>query len=85
MNEELIVSVANVLEVWNPLGEQVSSIDGLEGYRTEAIDILSSSSIFKQPLKQVIGTVLMQAFDLRLDESQLNYYSELIERMVNEH
>ena len=85
MNEELIVPVANVLEEWNPLGEQASSVDGLDGYRTEAIDILSSSSILKKPIKEVIATVLAQAFDLSLDESQLNYYGDLIERMVNEH
>ena len=85
MNEELIISVANVLEEWNPLGEQASSVDGLDGYRTEAIDILSSSFILKQPIRQVVETVLSQAFDLNLEEGQLNYYSELIGQLVNEH
>ena len=83
MNEELIVSVASVLEQWNPLGERVSEVGDLDGYRTEAMDILSSSYILKQPIKQVVSTVLSQAFDLSLDEDQLSYYSDQIERLVD--
>ncbi len=85
MNEELIFSVANILDEWNPLGEQASSISDLNGYHTEAIDILSSSRMLKQPIKKAVATVLSQAFDLSLDEAQLNHYSKIIEQVVNEH
>ena len=85
MNEELIISVAKILEEWNPLGEQASSISDLNGYHTEAIDILSSSRILNQPIKKAVATVLSQAFDLSLEEAQLNHYSKKIEQMVNEH
>ena len=66
MNEELITSVANILEEWNPLGEKASSVSDLNGYHTEAIDILSSSRILKHPIKKAVATVLSQAFDLNL-------------------
>ncbi len=85
MDEKLIVSVANLLEEWNPLGEQASSVDGLNGYRTEAIDILATSVILKQSILHSVATVLSQAFDLSLDKGKLNHYSKLIEQLVNEH
>ena len=40
MNEELIIKVANVLEEWNPLGEAANTVEQLDGYRYEAIDII---------------------------------------------
>ena len=85
MDEKTIISVANLLEEWNPLGERASSVDGLDGYRTEAIDILSNSIILKESITQSVTAVLSQAFDLSLDEGQLNHYSKLIEQVVNEH
>ena len=85
MNEELIKSVANILEEWNPLGEKASSISDLNGYHTEAIDILASSKILKSSIKESVATVLSQAFDLNLDEAQLNHYSQKIEQLANAH
>lgn len=83
MDEELIQSVANILEEWNPLGEKASSISDLNGYHTEAIDILASSIMLRAPIKKSVETVLSQAFDLSLDEAQLNHYSKLIEQLVS--
>ena len=85
MDEELIQSVANLLEEWNPLLESASTVSDLNGYHTEAIDILASSQILKTPIKKSIAKVLSQALDLTLDEEQLNHYSKLIERLVNAH
>lgn len=85
MNEELIISVANILEEWNPLGEQASSVSELDGYHTEAIDILSSTRILKQPVRKALATVLSQAFGLSLDEAQLNHYSKKIEQVISDH
>jgi len=85
VNEELIKSVSNILMEWNPLGERASSISDLNGYRTEAIDMLASSKILKRPIKKSVASVLSQAFDLDIDESQLNHYSEIIEQIVNAH
>ena len=85
MNEKLIMSVANILEEWNPLGEQATSISDLDGYYTEAIDILSSSSILKKPIIKTVATVLTEAFEITLDKSQLEHYSKKIEQIINEH
>ncbi len=85
VSEEQILSVASILEEWNPLGERASSVSDLDGYRTEAMDILSSSSILRGPIKKSVATVLTQAFDIDLDESELSHYSRLIEELVNRH
>ncbi len=84
MNEELIQSIANLLQEWNPLGERASRVKGLEGYRYEAIDILSSNSIAKYSVRDSVASVLSEAFNLELDESKLSHYSGKIEDLLNE-
>lgn len=85
VNEKLITSVADILEEWHPLGERASTIDDLDGYYTEAIDILSSSSILKEPIIKAVSTVLAQAFDITLKKSQLEHFSKKIEQKINVH
>lgn len=71
MNEELIQSIAKLLQEWNPLEGRVSNVKNLEGYRYEAIDILSSISITKYSVRDSVANVLSEAFNLELDESKL--------------
>ena len=73
MNEELINEVARVIEEWNPLGEAANTIDQLEGYRYEAIDILSTINIIKgnNKVEKSIEQVLTQAFHINLDKTKL--------------
>ena len=84
MNKDLIAAVANILGSWNPLGEKANSVESLDGYRIEAIDILSSSKILRIPIKKAVKDVLEQAFDISINEVQLSHYSNLIEHKVNE-
>jgi len=51
MNEEQILNVAKVLEEWNPLGEAANTEEQLDGYRYEAIDIISTVQIVNGPGK----------------------------------
>ena len=73
MKEETIVEVAKVLERWNPLGERANSIESLEGYRYEAIDIISCYQMMKSSdqVAEATKLVLEQAFDLMLTESDV--------------
>ncbi len=73
MQEEMIKRVAGVLEAWNPLGEAANTIDALDGYRYEAIDIISTIGILSGPFKveKSIEQVLTQAFDIVLDREGL--------------
>jgi len=68
MDEKIITRVSKILEEWNPLGEKSTSIKDLDGYRTEAIDILSTSKImFKDNIEKAVKEVLEQAFDIKID------------------
>jgi len=68
VDEHKIRQVAAVLSEWNPLGARAGKVDDLDGYRTEAIDIISWITISgksKAPEK-VVMEILNQAFDLDL-------------------
>jgi hypothetical protein len=83
MNDEITSSVASVLNEWNPLGDKATSIDGLEGYKYEAMDILSTVKIAKLPVEKAVSQVLSQAFSITLNDSELKHYSAKIEQLLN--
>ncbi|MDD5250142.1 MAG: hypothetical protein PHY45_14245 [Rhodocyclaceae bacterium] len=66
MNEEQITAVAHILAQWNPLGDGARSVEGLDGYRTEAVDIISGLKIRGNSVKpeRLLMEVLNQAFGL---------------------
>ena len=71
MDERQIQQVAAILMSWNPLGLEATRIPDLNGYRTEAIDIISSLGVFgksKAPAK-LVADVLNQAFNLTLTQA----------------
>lgn len=84
MNEELISKIAKVLEDWNPLGEKANNVEGLDGYRIEAIDIISTLNFKSGPNKveKAIEQVLTQAFDIELNPAQLEQAAEDVEKLM---
>jgi hypothetical protein len=83
MKDELIKSIADVLCEWNPLGEKAESISDLEGYKYEAMDILSAVKITKEPVEKVMSDVLTQAFGITLNDNKLKHNSLQIEQLIN--
>jgi len=85
MNEEQIVKVANVLEEWNPLGEAANTVEQLDGYRYEAIDIISTIKIVNSPgkIKESIEQVLTQAFNIDLDKDKLDEATNKIKNLLS--
>jgi len=70
MDEQEILKVANVLNTWNPLGDRAIKIADLDGYRTEAIEIIYNSGLRKNAkTSEIIMEVINEAFDLSLLES----------------
>ena len=65
------------------MGERASTIDGLEGYKYEAIDILSTCRIGKKSVKESVSNVLTQAFGITLDQGQLTEFSGKIEKALS--
>ncbi|MHC1599423.1 MAG: hypothetical protein ACXQS5_01165 [Candidatus Methanospirareceae archaeon] len=72
MEEKKIREVMKILNAWNPLGERASTIQDLEGYRTEAIDILFhvNSKSSESHIQKVVLKVLNEAFDLSLSRDE---------------
>ena len=68
MKQRDIERVAQVLSEWNPLGSAASTIADLDGYKTEAIDIISALRVTSgsRTDEAVVRDVLNQAFGLSL-------------------
>ena len=84
MNESEIKAVAMTLEHWNPLGDNSVKITDLDGYHTEAIDIISALSLFSGigTTADVITRVLSEAFELPLDKSAVKNAAKEIESIL---
>lgn len=82
MNDEIISSVSSILKEWNPLGDDAETAEGLDGYKYEAMDILSTIKITKVPVEKAVSLVLTQAFDISLSKEDLDYYSAKIEHLL---
>ena len=73
IQDDVTASVANVLSTWNPLGADANSIPDLDGYTTEAADIifeLSMVSCTTQTVTSAVKRILFQAFGLDLTRKQ---------------
>jgi hypothetical protein len=70
--EETVVS--EILNEWNPLGDEAEKVKDLNGYKTEAEDILfhleMSGTKTKADVKKTVMQVLNQAFDLDLTDAE---------------
>ena len=66
MDQSKIEGVAGVLQRWNPAGAAANRIIDLNGYETEAIDIIACVSLGRQRPEQAVRTVINQPFDLNL-------------------
>ena len=85
MNEEQIIEVAKVLEEWNPLGEKANTVEQLDDYRYEAIDIIAAINIVNGPdkVKESIEQVLTQAFNIELNQVKLAEVENKIKSLLN--
>ena len=72
MEDNEIEKVAKILTEWNPLGDDAKKIKDLNGYRTEALDIISNLEIYKNrtSAENIVREVLNQAFDLYLKKNE---------------
>jgi hypothetical protein len=72
MEEKTIKEVMKILSEWNPLGEGAVNVPDLDGYRTEAIDILCEIelSTSQTNVSNIIREVLNQAFNLSLSPKE---------------
>ena len=72
IQEEQIQKVMKILSDWNPLGDCAATVPALDGYKTEAIDILFEIDLrsTKSNVLNIVRTLLNEAFDLTLDKAE---------------
>ena len=85
MQDYEIDEVAKILTDWNPLGDDAKKIKDLNGYRTEAIDIIFNLEINKNRAnaEKIVMEVLNQAFDLNLTENECLGSTQKILNVLN--
>ena len=84
MKDETIEEVAKILEEWNLLGENVNFIKDLDGYRVEAIDILSTLDMYySNNVEKVVSGILEEAFDISLARDEIKLASKKIRKVLN--
>jgi hypothetical protein len=83
MEQAQIDLVAGVLQRWNPLGAGAARVPDLDGYETEAIDIIFNLSLGRQTPESVVRTVLNQAFGLNLTPEECSAPATEIAAAVN--
>ena len=84
MKDETIGKVAKILEEWNPLGEYAGFVKDLDGYRVEAIDIISTLDMFQgNTVEKTVSGVLEEAFDISLESDEVKLASEKIRKLLN--
>ena len=70
MKDYQIEKVARILNKWNPLGDDAKRVSDLDGYRTEASDIIFHLEISKANVRDIVQQILNQAFDLSLTKEE---------------
>jgi len=84
MEEEQIKGVMKILNDWNPLGKRVYEISDLDGYRSEAIDILFYIELnhSKAKIENIVKTILNEAFNLSLKNEECSKVAGLIYDLI---
>ena len=70
MKDYQIEEVARILNKWNPLGDDAKRVSDLDGYRTEASDLIFHLEISKANVRDIVQQILNQAFDLSLTKEE---------------
>ena len=84
MKDDTIEKVAKILEEWNPLGENANFVKDLDGYRVEAIDIISTLDMFYgNNVEKAVSGILEEAFDIRLASDEVKIAAEKIRKILN--
>jgi hypothetical protein len=79
VDEKEIQAVADILTEWNPLGNNAEFVTDLNGYRTEAIDIIVAlTTERKKKPELLVRDVINEAFELSLSGKECRRAAEKI-------
>lgn len=85
--EKEIEGAMRILSNWNPLGDREHEITDLDGYRTEAQDILFhlKVNLFGWSPSRTVQECLNQAFDLSLEIDECEGPAKMLCDMMEMH
>jgi len=68
ISQTTIEAVMRILSEWNPLNDRAAFLKDLDGYRTEATDVLVQLTMngSERNAPKIVQTVLSQAFEVDL-------------------
>lgn len=84
--DDRVARIAKVLEDWNPLGNTSIQVPDINGYQTEAMDIISGHECFLSELSivELVQGVLNEAFMLNLSRDDCRQAAEKIHSIISE-
>lgn len=85
MEDYEISAVAKILSDWNPLGDEATNVQDLDGYKTESIDILFhfKMSNGKAGVEKIVMQVLNEAFGIELTKNECSDAATRIFRFLS--
>ena len=82
--DDKVQEICKILTEWNPLGARANTVEDLNDYEIEARDILWAMDLHGDTVKKAVGMVLAQAFNIELDELELERYSKRIAALLGD-
>ena len=72
MEDYEISEVAKTLSEWNSLGDDAGSVNDLNDYKTESVDILFEleMSVMNSSIRKMVAQVQNEAFDIESTENE---------------
>lgn len=80
--DDKVLEISRILSEWNPLGARAATVEDLNNYKTEAQDILWAMNLHGDTVKKAVTMVLQQAFNIELDDFELECYSKRIASLL---
>ena len=80
--DDKVLEISRILTEWNPLGARAATVEDLNDYETEAWDILWTMNLHGDTVKKAVTVVLQQAFNIELDDFELECHSKRIASLL---
>jgi len=80
--DEKLVEIGKILADWNPLGDGAADANDLNGFKSEAEDILWVMDLYGYSVMTAVSQVLREAFMIDLDKRELERHSKKIQDIL---
>jgi hypothetical protein len=82
--DDKVREIGRILTEWNPLGARAATVKDLNDYEIEVRDILWAMDLHGDTVKKAVAMILEQAFNIELDDFELERYSKRIAALLDD-